>query len=103
MHPHTQALLAAQQVYRKRRSVFRSIWGTISEGLDGKEADLFEEMGVEGDAAAGYDAARIERFLLASGGGRGGGVQGGGGKRLKVSRAPPAHGVGPAERPALLQ
>ncbi|KAF8056371.1 hypothetical protein HT031_006370 [Scenedesmus sp. PABB004] len=47
------AFRQAMEVWRKRRSVFRGIWDTISEGIEGKQADLFEEIGVDTDEAAG--------------------------------------------------
>lgn len=51
-----------------------------------QEADLFEEIGVESDAAVGYDGGRIEKFLVGGGGGRPGmaGSAGGLAKRQRV-------------------
>ncbi|EFJ43662.1 hypothetical protein VOLCADRAFT_109964 [Volvox carteri f. nagariensis] len=49
--------------WRKRRAMFKNIWSTISEGLDGKQKDLFEEIGIETDEAAGADMAEAERLL----------------------------------------
>lgn len=42
---------------------------TISEGLEGKQADLFEEMGVDSDEAAGVDYAQVADLLPKGGGG----------------------------------
>ncbi|WIA35040.1 hypothetical protein OEZ86_003531 [Tetradesmus obliquus] len=58
---------AAMEVWRKRRGVFRGIWDTISEGMEGKQSDLFEEIGVDTDEAAGVTYAELEsRFLRAA-------------------------------------
>jgi 26S proteasome regulatory subunit, ATPase 3, interacting protein len=57
------ALRSTLDVWRKRRSVFRGIWDTISEGLEGKQSDLFEEMGVDTDEAAGLTYAQVEALL----------------------------------------
>jgi len=36
---------------------------TISEGLEGKQADLFEEIGVDTDEAAGLTYSQLEQLL----------------------------------------
>ena len=53
MRTRVQALQDAHTHYRKRRSTFLNIWATISEGMEGKESDLFDEIGVENDASVG--------------------------------------------------
>ncbi|KAG2447820.1 hypothetical protein HYH02_007276 [Chlamydomonas schloesseri] len=58
-----KALAKTLEAWRKRRSMFKNIWGAISENMDGKQADLFEEIGVETDEAAGADMAEAERLL----------------------------------------
>ncbi|KAG1659391.1 hypothetical protein FOA52_004391 [Chlamydomonas sp. UWO 241] len=65
-------LSEAAEAWRKRKAAFRSIWDGISEGLDGKEADLFEEMGVEKDEEVGADLKAVQAMLAPSGGGGGG-------------------------------
>ncbi|PNH08274.1 Homologous-pairing protein 2 [Tetrabaena socialis] len=49
--------------WRKRRSMFKGIWSTISENLDGKQSALFEEAGIETDETAGADLAEAERLI----------------------------------------
>lgn len=49
--------------WRKRRSVFRSIWDTISENLEGKQTDLFEEIGVETDESCGITYKELEVLI----------------------------------------
>ena len=39
--------------WRRRRGIFRAVWDAVSEGMEGKQADLYEEIGVETDEAAG--------------------------------------------------
>ncbi|KXZ46370.1 hypothetical protein GPECTOR_44g47 [Gonium pectorale] len=58
-----QQLTSYLDVWRKRRSMFKNIWSAISEGLDGKQSELFEEIGVESDEAAGADMPEAERLL----------------------------------------
>jgi hypothetical protein len=38
--------VAAMDAWRKRRGIFRGVWDAVSEGMEGKQADLFEEIGV---------------------------------------------------------
>eukprot|EP00878_Enallax_costatus_P011562 GHUV01012070.1.p1 GENE.GHUV01012070.1~~GHUV01012070.1.p1 ORF type:complete len:226 (+),score=73.69 GHUV01012070.1:308-985(+) len=57
----------ALDCWRKRRSVFRSIWDTISEGIEGKQADLFEEMGVDTDEAASVTYSLFEKLVPVGG------------------------------------
>ncbi|GLI71740.1 hypothetical protein VaNZ11_017054 [Volvox africanus] len=49
--------------WRKRRAMFKNIWSSISEGLDGKQADLFEEIGIETDEVVGASMSDAERLL----------------------------------------
>ncbi|KIZ06400.1 hypothetical protein MNEG_1546 [Monoraphidium neglectum] len=58
-----KAFVAAMDAWRKRRGIFRGIWDTISEGLEGKQADLFEEIGVDTDEAAGVSFGEISQLL----------------------------------------
>ncbi|GLC39525.1 Homologous-pairing protein 2 [Pleodorina starrii] len=58
-----KTLLTNLDWWRKRRGMFKNIWSAISEGLDGKQADLFEEIGIETDEAAGADMAEVERLM----------------------------------------
>lgn len=61
--------------WKRRRGVFRAVWDAVSEGIEGKQADLFEEIGVETDEAAGVSMQEVGS-LLPSGGGGGGGAGG---------------------------
>ncbi|GBG00211.1 hypothetical protein Rsub_12992 [Raphidocelis subcapitata] len=58
-----KAFVGAMDAWRKRRGIFRSIWDTISEGLEGKQADLFEEIGIETDEAAGVSWSELVEML----------------------------------------
>ncbi|KAG2490050.1 hypothetical protein HYH03_011515 [Edaphochlamys debaryana] len=51
--------------WRKRRGMFKNIWSAISEGLDGKQKDLYDEIGIDTDEAAGVDFGEVERLLPA--------------------------------------
>jgi 26S proteasome regulatory subunit (ATPase 3-interacting protein) len=54
------AMLAA---WARRRRVFLNIWGEVSQNMEGKESDLFEEMGVETDEAVGEALGDYQRLL----------------------------------------
>jgi hypothetical protein len=47
-------------LYRRQ---FRSVWDAVSEGLDGKEEALFEEMGVDSDKMVGADFEGAKALL----------------------------------------
>lgn len=47
-----QTLFEAWARYRRQ---FRSVWDAVSEGLDGKEEALLEEIGVDSDKSVGAD------------------------------------------------
>lgn len=51
------------EFWRKRRSMFKAVWGAISEGLDGKQSELFEEIGIETDEAVGADMGVAEQLM----------------------------------------
>uniref|UniRef100_A0A7S0YNC8 Homologous-pairing protein 2 homolog n=1 Tax=Polytomella parva TaxID=51329 RepID=A0A7S0YNC8_9CHLO len=53
-------------IWRKRRSIFDNIWGPISEGLEGKTSDLFEEIGVDTDASLGVSLPELEKLVSPS-------------------------------------
>ena len=57
------ALRKAVGAWKRRRSMFRSIWSEIGEGVDRPEAEVFEEMGVENDQSVGADLAKVEDLL----------------------------------------
>lgn len=48
--------------WRRRRTMFRDIWDGLAEGLEGKQADLFEEIGVETDESVGVSYADAEKL-----------------------------------------
>mmetsp|Transcript_4916 Transcript_4916/g.10563 ORF Transcript_4916/g.10563 Transcript_4916/m.10563 type:complete len:223 (-) Transcript_4916:334-1002(-) len=58
-----KALSSNMEAWRKRKAMFKNIWGTVSEGLDGKETDYFEAMGVDTDASVGADYSQLEKLL----------------------------------------
>lgn len=71
--------------WRRRRGVFRAVWDAVSEGIEGKQSDLFEEIGVETDEAAGVSVQEVGSLL-----GKGGGGGGAGGRGLGTGgKAPP--------------
>ncbi|KAJ9529824.1 hypothetical protein QJQ45_022229 [Haematococcus lacustris] len=56
-----KALTTNLEHWRKRRSIFKNIWSTMSESIEGrKEAEVFEEMGVDTDEAVGADLKGLE-------------------------------------------
>ncbi|GFH20412.1 uncharacterized protein HaLaN_17524 [Haematococcus lacustris] len=56
-----KALATNLEHWRKRRSIFKNIWSTMSESIEGrKEAEVFEEMGVDTDEAVGADLKGLE-------------------------------------------
>jgi 26S proteasome regulatory subunit (ATPase 3-interacting protein) len=79
--------------WRRRRGVFRAIWDAVSEGIEGKQSDLFEEIGVETDEAAGVCVQEVGS-LLEKGAGRGGGGLGAGGGKAPPQMAAGAGGSG---------
>eukprot|EP00877_Chromochloris_zofingiensis_P007232 jgi/Chrzof1/2762/Cz11g28100.t1 len=58
-----KAFCESMDHWRKRRGIFRSIWDAIAEGLDSKQADLFEDIGVETDEAAGITYKAVEVLM----------------------------------------
>ncbi len=50
----------------RRRRVFNGLWSDMSENIEGKQKDIFEDIGVETDEGVG-EAAGTYRKLLASG------------------------------------
>ncbi|KAI7836391.1 hypothetical protein COHA_009752 [Chlorella ohadii] len=54
------AMLDKWALYRRQ---FRSVWDAVSEGLDGKEEALFEEMGVDSDKMVGADFEGAKALL----------------------------------------
>jgi 26S proteasome regulatory subunit, ATPase 3, interacting protein len=47
---------------RRKRS-FRAVWDAVSENVDGKQSDIFEDMGVESDEAAGVLLAEYQKLV----------------------------------------
>ena len=88
--------------WKRRRGVFRAVWDAVSEGMEGKQADLFEEMGVETDQAAGVSSQEVASLLPTGvgGGGVGGGGGGGGGARAALGSAKAAAPQQQQQRPA---
>jgi 26S proteasome regulatory subunit, ATPase 3, interacting protein len=70
--------------WRRRKGVFNAVWDAVSEGIEGKQADLFEEMGVETDEAAGVSMQEVASLLPAGSGGAGGGAAAAGGRKVVV-------------------
>ena len=49
--------------WTKYRRIFRSIWDTISENIDAKQSDLFEEIGIDTDETVGERLEDYQRLL----------------------------------------
>jgi len=49
--------------WRKHRDIFRAAWDSISENIEGSTSELFEEIGVETDDAAGVSLREHEQLL----------------------------------------
>lgn len=62
-HHVLQSLARYLEAWRKRKALFRETWGAISEGLEGKQADLFEQIGVDSDEAVGADVKALGALL----------------------------------------
>lgn len=54
---------AALGWWSKFKGAFSSVWGGVSENMDGKEADLLAEMGVETDQAVKLSIAEFRAML----------------------------------------
>jgi 26S proteasome regulatory subunit (ATPase 3-interacting protein) len=52
-------------VWAKRRRTFMNLWSEMSENIEGKQADIFEDIGVDTDEAIG-ESLEMYRKLLAS-------------------------------------
>mmetsp|Transcript_27656 Transcript_27656/g.71759 ORF Transcript_27656/g.71759 Transcript_27656/m.71759 type:complete len:223 (-) Transcript_27656:353-1021(-) len=52
--------------WRKRRSIFRAVWDTISENMEGKMSDLYVEIGIESDEPEGSDFRAFEQLLTSA-------------------------------------
>jgi 26S proteasome regulatory subunit (ATPase 3-interacting protein) len=77
-----KSLSKALDAWRRRRSMFRSIWSEIGEGIETPDVEVFEEAGVESDQAVGADLRKVEEMLAS--------IQGGGSKGIKrpLARGP---------------
>ncbi|KAI8463350.1 MAG: Tat binding protein 1-interacting protein-domain-containing protein [Monoraphidium minutum] len=62
-----KGFVAAMDAWRKRRGIFRGIWDTISESMEGKQSDLFDEIGVDTDESAGISFQELSAQLPAPG------------------------------------
>uniref|UniRef100_A0A061R3R7 Homologous-pairing protein 2 homolog n=1 Tax=Tetraselmis sp. GSL018 TaxID=582737 RepID=A0A061R3R7_9CHLO len=67
--PEQQLKLRQQELtkciiaWRKHRDIFRAAWDSISENIEGSTSELFEEIGVETDDAAGVSLREHEQLL----------------------------------------
>jgi 26S proteasome regulatory subunit (ATPase 3-interacting protein) len=52
-------------VWAKRRRIFMNLWSEMSENIEGKQADIFEDIGIDTDEAVG-ESVDMYRRLLAS-------------------------------------
>lgn len=58
-----KALSDALQQWKRNRGIFKSIWNSMAENIEGKEADLMEDMGVDTDEAAGLTYQDLEALI----------------------------------------
>lgn len=49
--------------WRRHKRIFMSIWHQVSENMDGKQADLFEEIGVDSDETIGVVLSEFQQLL----------------------------------------
>lgn len=49
--------------WARRRRIFRSIWDAVSENMDEKQSDLFEDIGIETDEACGEVLSVYQKLL----------------------------------------
>ncbi|KAK9839241.1 hypothetical protein WJX81_003677 [Elliptochloris bilobata] len=60
-----KAFAAAMGHWAKRRRIFRGVWDQVSENIDQNVRELWEEIGVETDEAAGADLSALQQLLPA--------------------------------------
>nr|AKI32381.1 homologous pairing protein 2 [Watanabea reniformis] len=58
-----KAFSAAMSHWAKRKRIFYNIWNSLRENIEGKIADLFEDIGVETDEAVDADLKSFEQLL----------------------------------------
>jgi 26S proteasome regulatory subunit, ATPase 3, interacting protein len=49
--------------WSRRRRMFNNIWAAVSENIEGKQADLFEQMGVDTDEMVGEVLSNYQTLL----------------------------------------
>ena len=47
----------------RRRRMYLNIWDAVSENMEGRQSDLFEEIGVETDEAVGEVLSTYQKLL----------------------------------------
>lgn len=52
--------------WEKRRRTFNSIWADMSENIDRKQKDVFDDIGVETDEAVGEVASTYRKLITSS-------------------------------------
>jgi len=53
-------------LWTQRRRMFLNIWDAVSENIDGKQSDIFEDIGVDTDEAVGEVLSKYNRLLSKS-------------------------------------
>jgi len=51
------------EAWSRRRRMFLNIWDAVSENMEGRQSDLFEEIGVETDEAVGEVLSTYQKLL----------------------------------------
>lgn len=49
--------------WSRRKRIFMNIWDTVSENLDGKQADLFEDIGIDSDESIGELLSKYQKLV----------------------------------------
>ncbi len=57
-------------VWSKRRRIFMNLWSEMSENIEGKQADIFEDIGVDTDEAMGESVEKYRKLLVSNKKGR---------------------------------
>lgn len=52
--------------WSRRRRIFMNIWDAVSENIDGKQADIFEDIGIETDESVGESLSNLQKLLSQS-------------------------------------
>ena len=64
----TEVLLSKYvKEWSRRKQLFSNVWDLVSENLEGKKSDLFEDIGIESDESVGEILANYKGLLATTG------------------------------------